>query len=128
MENYHSKSLTTREKVIIILGMVYIAMEDDNDIDMEEGFAIEFNAGLLQITMNEYQNKLKTIQVPDDQLLFRELRNLSYDNKKFVVRAFHSVANTSPQTAIKKITLMCNMLIEDIGIKMHEIEAILSEQ
>lgn len=127
MENYHSLTLTLREKTIIVLGMVYIALEDDQEIDQNEGFAIEFNAGLMQITMQEYQRKLSTIQVEDDQLLFKELRSLSYDNKKFVVRAFISVSNTSPLTARRKLTLALNILIQDMGLDEEEIENILNE-
>ncbi|MEG0916513.1 MAG: hypothetical protein RSF68_05835 [Myroides sp.] len=128
MENYHSLSLTKREKTIIVLGMVYIALEDDQEIDQSEGFAIEFNAGIMEISMQEYQSKLSTIQVAGDQLLFKELRSLSYDNKKFVVRAFISVSNTSPLTATKKLTLALNILIQDMGLDEDEIEKILSEQ
>lgn len=128
MENYHSFSLTMREKTIIVLGMVYIALEDDQEIDQSEGFAIEFNAGLMEISMQEYQSKLSTIQVADDQLLFKELRSLSYDNKKFVVRAFISVSNTSPLTTTRKLALALNILIQDMGLNEDEIEKILSEQ
>ena len=128
MENYHSNSLSQKEKTIIILGMVYIALEDDQEIDNSEGFAIEFNAKIMQITMQEYQKKLSSIQVEDDQLLFKELRSLSYENKKFVIRAFHSVANTSPISSERKLTLMCNILIEDMEIELDDIEKILSEQ
>lgn len=128
MENYHSKSLTTREKTIIILGMVHIANEDGNDIDSKEGFAIEFNANLLQMTMDKFQDNLKKLPVFDDQMLFRELENLSYDNKKFVVRAFISVANSSPDPEMKKLILAFNILNEDMGMRLEEIESIVNER
>src|SRR5690606_10637078 len=116
--NYHSRTLTKKEKAIIILGMLYIAYEDDRKVDEQEKFSIEFNSALLGMSLEEYDNIIDDLKVVDDKELFAQLKNLSLENKKFVVRAFHSVANTSSFAFHRKAPIMFQILEEmDVDIE-----------
>src|SRR5690606_22139684 len=108
--NYHSRTLTKKEKAIIILGMFYIAYEDDRRVDEQERFAIEFNAAILGMSIEEYNTIIKNLKVTDDKELFVQLKSNSLEHKKFVVRAFQSVANTSPLTFDRNVPIMFQIL------------------